>query len=140
MEFRVSLDQLDRFAGQFWQEAGNRRVFAFHGPMGAGKTTLITALCRAKGVADTMSSPTFSIINEYRFQENGSEQKIYHMDLYRLRDEEEATTAGVEDVLYSGQTCFVEWPEKAPGLFDEHTLHVTITPLTDTERLVKMRT
>jgi tRNA threonylcarbamoyladenosine biosynthesis protein TsaE len=136
MEFRVSIDQLDAFADTFWQQAGERRVFAFHGPMGAGKTTLITALCRAKGVQDTMSSPTFSIINEYVYRENGSERKIYHMDLYRLRDEEEATTAGVEDVLYSGHTCFVEWPEKAPGLFDNDVQHVTITPLSDTDRLV----
>ena len=136
MEFRVSLDQLDAFAETFWKQVGSHRVFAFHGPMGAGKTTLITALCRARGVQDTMSSPTFSIINEYVYQEQGSEKKIYHMDLYRLRDEEEATTAGVEDVLYSGQTCFVEWPEKAPGLFDKEALHVTITPLTDSERLV----
>jgi tRNA threonylcarbamoyladenosine biosynthesis protein TsaE len=83
-----------------------------------------------------MSSPTFSIINEYRYSTNGTEGKIYHMDLYRLRDEEEATTAGVEDVLYSGQICFVEWPEKAPGLFDTEVQHVTITPLSDTERLV----
>lgn len=136
MEFNVKLEDLDQFAALFWRSVPGARRFAFHGPMGAGKTTLITALCRHKGVQDTMGSPTFSIINEYRFEENGQPQRIYHMDLYRLKDEEEVIQAGVEDCLYSGAYCLVEWPEKAPQLFDAQTVHVTITPASEHERRI----
>ena len=94
----------------------------FHGNMGAGKTTFIHALCELKGVTDVVGSPTFSIINEYSFADG----MIYHIDLYRLKDEEEAMRAGVEDCLYSDHICFVEWPEKAPGIFPADTVHVSI--------------
>ena len=90
--------------------------------MGAGKTTFIHALCEVKGVKDVVGSPTFSIINEY-YCPSG---KIFHIDLYRLKDEEEAIRAGVEDCLYSDHICFVEWPEKAPDLFPNDTVHVFI--------------
>ena len=93
--------------------------------MGSGKTTLIHAICDEKGVSSPVSSPTFALINEYSAA-NGS---IYHIDLYRLNDEEEAVRAGVEDVLYSGKTCLVEWPEKAPSIFPEDTVHIFIEPL-----------
>jgi tRNA threonylcarbamoyladenosine biosynthesis protein TsaE len=92
--------------------------------MGAGKTTFIHALCEVLKVKGAISSPTFSIINQYTTEMNTT---IYHMDLYRLKDEQEAINAGVEDCLYSGNTCLVEWPEKAPGIFPGDTLHVTIT-------------
>jgi len=94
--------------------------------MGSGKTTFIHALCDVKGVKDVVGSPTFSIINEYVFEENGVIQKIYHIDLYRLKDEEEALRAGVEDCLYSDHICFVEWPEKAEDILPEETVHVAI--------------
>lgn len=109
-------------AKRFWQQWPLQKVFAFHGAMGAGKTTFIHALCSAKGVTDTVGSPTFSIINEYAYPEG----KIYHIDLYRLRDEEEALRAGVEDVLYSGELCFVEWPDRAPGIFPPATISLQI--------------
>src|SRR5215211_5600042 len=124
MQFQISLEDLPAFAKKFWKEQPNALVFAFHGEMGAGKTTLIAALCREKGSTDALSSPTFSIINEYVYQNSGTEEKIYHIDLYRLKDEEEVVAAGVEDCLYSGALCLVEWPEKAPHLFDERTVHV----------------
>lgn len=108
----------------FWQEANDDRVFAFHGEMGSGKTTFIHALCDVKGVTDVVGSPTFSIINEYVFGENEMTKKIFHMDLYRLANEEEAIRAGVEDCLYSDHICLVEWPEKAPGIFPQNTVHV----------------
>lgn len=136
MPLQVSLDQLDAFAEQLWKQLGNATVVLFHGAMGAGKTTLIGALCRAKGVKDSVSSPTFSIINEYQYQEHGVLKKLFHLDLYRLKNEEEAAQAGVEDAVYSGALCFVEWPEKAPRLFDEHAVHVVIEPVTSTERKV----
>ena len=122
MQLRVTLTNIDDFAEKFWQLAGNNKVFAFHGNMGAGKTTTIAALCRHKGVTDALGSPTFSIINEYYFPEG----KIFHIDLYRLKDEQEAIRAGVEDCLYSDHICFVEWPEKAPGIFPPDTVHAFI--------------
>lgn len=96
------------------------KVVALHGDMGAGKTTLVHALGEVMGIHEVVSSPTFSIINEYGW-EGGP---VFHIDLYRLKDEEEAIQAGVEDCLYSGATCLVEWPDRAPGLFPPDTLHL----------------
>ena len=120
MKMSYHLDNIEKAAGTLLNETGGKMVIAFHGNMGAGKTTFIHALCKAMGVKDVVTSPTFSIINEYRFPGG----KIFHIDLYRLKDEEDALRAGVEDCLYSGDPCFVEWPEKAAGLFPPHTLHV----------------
>ncbi|RYZ20197.1 MAG: tRNA (adenosine(37)-N6)-threonylcarbamoyltransferase complex ATPase subunit type 1 TsaE [Chitinophagaceae bacterium] len=119
MTLEYRLQELEQFADRFWRSAGAARVFAVHGPMGAGKTTTIAALCAAKGVKAAVSSPTFSIINEYVYEEGGRPQPLYHMDLYRLRDLEEIIAAGVEDCLNSGAICFVEWPEKAPELLED---------------------
>ena len=136
MEWIFSVETLKETAAAFFKEAGSATVFAFHGPMGAGKTTFIHALCEELGVKDVVGSPTFSIINEYRYFADGKMKPLYHMDLYRLRDEEEAQRAGVEDALYSGHICLVEWPEKAPGIFPEHTTHVYIELVdTHTRRL-----
>ena len=110
---------------RLWSAVGNKKVIAFHGSMGAGKTTFIHALCTIKGVTDTVGSPTFSIINEYKYPGG----KIFHIDLYRLKDEEEALRAGVEDVLYSGELCLVEWPDRAPGIFPPDTVEVKIEAL-----------
>ncbi|HVU56898.1 MAG TPA: tRNA (adenosine(37)-N6)-threonylcarbamoyltransferase complex ATPase subunit type 1 TsaE [Puia sp.] len=122
MEICFSLQDMLPAAEKFWQQWASQKVFAFHGSMGAGKTTFIHALCSIKGVTDTVGSPTFSIINEYGYPGG----KIFHIDLYRLRDEEEALRAGVEDVLYSGQLCLVEWPERAPGIFPPDTVTIKI--------------
>lgn len=139
MRFQVSLQQLAGFAHSFWEMAGEARVFAFHGQMGAGKTTIITAICRARGVKDPIASPTFSIINEYEFNEAGSDKTIYHIDLYRLKDEEEVIRAGVEDCIYSDSICLVEWPEKAPHLFDDQTVDVYIEATSENERRIDIR-
>ena len=138
MEFTVSLDTIDAFANDFWQYIKDAKVFAFHGDMGAGKTTIVTALCRKKGVRDTIGSPTFSIINEYSYIESGQIKKIFHIDLYRLKDEEEVMQAGVEDVVYSGEIVMIEWPEKAPHLLDEKTIHIRIALLNENKRLVEI--
>lgn len=138
MEWIFSLDRIEETAAAFIKAAGNTRVFAFHGPMGAGKTTFIQTLSTAWGVRTTVSSPTFSIINEYRYMDKGNQVPLYHMDLYRLRDEEEAQRAGVEDALYSGYICLVEWPERAPGIFPEDTLHVYISLLDTKTRQIKI--
>src|SRR5262245_10608855 len=126
MELIFGLENIKEIATRFWKTAGNAKVFAFHGEMGSGKTTFIHALCDVKGVKDAVSSPTFSIINEYNYIEDGTSKKIFHLDLYRLKDEEEAIRAGIEDCLYSDQICFAEWPEKAPGIFPDDTLHIYI--------------
>ncbi|GAB2836854.1 tRNA (adenosine(37)-N6)-threonylcarbamoyltransferase complex ATPase subunit type 1 TsaE [Ferruginibacter profundus] len=133
MEVIFKLEDIQDAAATFLAGISANKVIAFHGGMGAGKTTFIHALCETMGVKGTISSPTFSIINQYT---DATGNTIYHMDLYRLRDEQEAVNAGVEDCLYSGNTCLVEWPEKAPGVFPDNTLHVTITMLdTNTRKL-----
>ena len=134
----VSLHELDHFANTFWQQAGEHKVFLFYGDMGAGKTTIIEALCLAKGVKERMGSPTFSIINQYAYADGEKENLIYHIDLYRLKDEEEIIQAGVEDCVYSGAICMIEWPQKAPRLFDDNTVKVYITPLNETQRSIKI--
>jgi tRNA threonylcarbamoyladenosine biosynthesis protein TsaE len=123
MQISFTLDTIKDAARKLWEAAGDRKVFAFHGPMGAGKTTFVHALCDVKGVTSTVGSPTFSIINEYAFPGG----QLYHIDLYRLKDEEEAIRAGVEDCLYSGNICLVEWPERAEGIFPDNTLPVFIS-------------
>ena len=122
MDFTYRLNEINGAAIWFWQATDDKKVIAFHGAMGSGKTTFIHALCEVKGVKDVVGSPTFSIINEYCFPGG----MIYHIDLYRLKDEQEATRAGVEDCLYSDHICFVEWPEKAPGIFPIDSIHVFI--------------
>lgn len=124
MDLNFNLTGINTAAAQLLNVAGNYKVLAFYGEMGAGKTTFIHALCEAMGVKSTISSPTFSIINQYATVDN---KTVYHMDLYRLKDEQEALNAGVEDCLFSGNICLVEWPEKAPGIFPDDTLYVTIT-------------
>ena len=115
-----ALQEIDQAAMQLIAAAAGRKIFAFHGEMGAGKTTLIHAICQQLNIKDAFGSPTFSIINEYR---TGSGEIVYHLNLYRLKDESEAIAAGVEDCLYAGNMCLVEWPEKAPGLFPDDTVH-----------------
>jgi tRNA threonylcarbamoyladenosine biosynthesis protein TsaE len=139
MQFHVRLNELDKFAAVFWDYVNDQKVFAFHGEMGAGKTTIINALCHRKGTRDATGSPTFSIINEYAYQQNGETKKIFHIDLYRLKDDEEVVQTGVEDCVYSGSICMVEWAEKAAHLFGENSVHIYIEPLSETERQILVR-
>lgn len=127
MDLFFTLDTIKDAARQLFQLAGNKKVFAFHGEMGTGKTTFIHTLCDLKGVKEIVGSPTFAIINEYAYNCEGTRRIIFHIDLYRLKDEAEAINAGVEDCLYSGNICFVEWPDKAPGIFPSETMHVYLT-------------
>ncbi len=114
MEFLYSIEEINLAAKWLLEQAGNSKVIAFHGELGAGKTTLISVICGELGVKDTVSSPTFSIINIYE-TESGS--RLYHLDLYRLKSEQEAIEAGIEECVESGSFCFVEWPERFPDLF-----------------------
>jgi tRNA threonylcarbamoyladenosine biosynthesis protein TsaE len=143
MEWIISPGNINRVAKEFWKEINNKTVIAFHGPMGSGKTTFIHALCDVKAVKDVVGSPTFSIINEYEYVpmdigSEGTKKVLFHIDLYRLKDSKEAMKAGVEDVLYSGNVCLVEWPEKAPGLFPDNTVHVFIEWVDDKTRRLKI--
>lgn len=135
MELNFTLDNITAAANKFIEVTANYAVFALHGDMGAGKTTFVHAVCEAMGIKDNISSPTFSIINQYT---NKEARIVYHIDLYRLKDEEEAMQAGVEDCLYSGNTCFVEWPDRASGILPDDTLHVTITAIDMITRKLKI--
>jgi tRNA threonylcarbamoyladenosine biosynthesis protein TsaE len=96
------------------------------GPGGAGKTTLIKALCKALGVQEMVSSPTFALVNEYEATNLAPRTRVYHIDLYRLAAEDEAIRAGIEDHLYSGDLCLVEWPQRAWGIMPENILRVIL--------------
>lgn len=122
MELVYTLDGIAAAAGEVLEAIGRHRLVAFEGELGAGKTTLIQAICRRLGVRGTMSSPTFSIINEYEAEG----RVIFHIDLYRCNSEEEAVRAGVDECIHSGNWCLVEWPSKAEGLFAEDTVRVHI--------------
>jgi len=102
-------EELEAIAQQLLTLAGNRKVWLFEGEMGAGKTTLIKVLCQQLGVVAGMSSPTFSIVNEYA---TGGKEKVFHFDLYRLKKNVELADIGFDDYLYSGQYCFIEWPNQ----------------------------
>jgi tRNA threonylcarbamoyladenosine biosynthesis protein TsaE len=138
MELIFSLNNIKEIATRFWKMAGDIRVFAFHGEMGSGKTTFIHALCDVKGVKEAVTSPTFSIVNEYTYAENGIHKQIFHLDLYRLKDAKEAVQAGVEDCLYSENICLVEWPEKAAAIFPDDTLHVHIEVVDSANRKLRI--
>lgn len=132
MELEYELADIDKASAQVYEAVKGKNILTFAGEMGAGKTTFIQALCRRMGVRGVMGSPTFSIINEYEAEKG----PVYHIDLYRCRDEEEAIRAGVEDCLYSGWTCLVEWPSKAPSLFPEETIRISITEINDHTRKI----
>jgi tRNA threonylcarbamoyladenosine biosynthesis protein TsaE len=126
MELKLNISDIDMHAAaakQLIDFAGKERVFLFNAPMGAGKTTFIKSLCRYLGVIDTMSSPTYSIVNEY---DTKGEFKIYHFDLYRLRSSEELFEIGIEDYLSSGNYVFIEWPELAMPFLDSYLRNIIL--------------
>ncbi|MBP5725420.1 MAG: tRNA (adenosine(37)-N6)-threonylcarbamoyltransferase complex ATPase subunit type 1 TsaE [Bacteroidales bacterium] len=134
MEITInSIDEIAQAARDFKAAIGDHRVIAFHGEMGAGKTTFIKALCAEFGVTDNVASPTFAIINEYL---TPSDETIYHFDLYRLETIADLQNIGAEDYFYSGNLCLIEWPDIAEPLLPANTLHVTITVLPDKTRKI----
>lgn len=125
MQISYSLADIQTAVHQFWQYAHTYRVLTLNGGLGAGKTTFVSALCAYLGVEEVVSSPTFSLVNEYRYKDGATgERSILHADWYRLRDEEEAIQAGMEDMLQQDALCIVEWAGQAPGILPEHYLQV----------------
>lgn len=122
---------LDRAAAEFLEKIGDNTLVAFFAPMGAGKTTFTTALCKALGVTDPVGSPTFAIVNEY-LRADGD--YMYHFDFYRINKLSEAIEIGLDDYLYSGCLCIMEWPENVEELLPEDTLRVNITVNPDLSR------
>jgi tRNA threonylcarbamoyladenosine biosynthesis protein TsaE len=123
-----SPDELKPIASALIEYHNNKRIFAFHGEMGAGKTTFIKSICEILEVTDTVSSPTFAIVNEYLTANFGS---VYHFDLYRIKSWNEMLEIGYEDYFYSGNYCLLEWPEKIVNLLPEETVHVDISVSND---------
>ncbi|MGN1046718.1 MAG: tRNA (adenosine(37)-N6)-threonylcarbamoyltransferase complex ATPase subunit type 1 TsaE [Candidatus Cryptobacteroides sp.] len=126
-------NDLDRAAGEFLKETAGHNLIAFFAPMGAGKTTFTTAICRRLGVGDAVCSPTFTIVNEY--VTSGGES-VYHFDFYRINKLQEAVDIGLDDYLYSGCLCLMEWPENVEELLPEETLRVYIRVNDDLSRTV----
>lgn len=134
MEIKIeNLEQINSAARQFIDNIGDRKVFAFYGKMGAGKTTFTKAICEELQVSDVITSPTFAIINEYESPEAGT---IYHFDFYRIKKLEEVYDMGYEDYFYSGRLCFIEWPELVEDLLPENVTKVTIVENEDGSRTV----
>lgn len=139
MSFTITIKDTDKSlaeaAAKFVAEMDDRTVYAFHGEMGAGKTTFIAALAHALGVGeDVANSPSFSLINEYR--SDTTAELIYHFDLYRLESLDEALEIGVEDYLDSGALCLIEWPDVIEPVLPDDTVHVNITVNDDNTRTV----
>ena len=124
------LEKIDDVARQIVVFAGDTKVWTFQGEMGSGKTTLIRCICQHLGVVDNVSSPTFSLVNEYQ---NNRGEVFYHFDFYRIKDETEAFDIGTEDYFYSGDHCLIEWPSKVVSLIPERYMNVEISVL-DTEK------
>lgn len=135
MELRSKqLEDLPKVAQKIVELTKSNKILTFSGQMGAGKTTLITAICKALGVEDSISSPTYSLVNEYIDADGHS---VYHFDFYRIEDEEEALDMGVEEYFYSGNLCLIEWPEKIERMLPENCLQIKIN-LEKSERIFNL--
>ena len=128
-----TLDQIDEIAHLLIQEAGDQKIWIFKGEMGAGKTTLIKSLAKALQVADSVSSPTFGIVNEYQTQ---GKVILYHFDFYRLDDPMEALDIGIEEYFYSGNYCWLEWAEKIAPFLPERFFHIELALASETGRIL----
>lgn len=133
----ISIHQLPEVAAYIEQLSHTHPILLVDGEMGAGKTTLISLICQQLDCIDIPSSPTYSIVNTYQTTKNG---EIYHFDFYRLKDEEEAIQSGLDELLYSGKTCFVEWGEKIAKLLPENYVRVTIEKISNDKRNILITT
>ena len=139
MEIKIQdIEHIRETAREFIKHIGDRRVFAFYGKMGAGKTTFVKAICEELGVEDVITSPTFAIINEYTPSSLllPPSSKIFHFDFYRIKKLEEVYDMGYEDYFYSGALCFIEWPELIEEVLPDDAVRVHIEEQPDGSRLV----
>jgi tRNA threonylcarbamoyladenosine biosynthesis protein TsaE len=136
VSFSYELNSIDQAAQRIILEAGTEKIWVFKGQMGAGKTTLIKALSRAMGVLDTVSSPTFGIVNEYQTNQG---ELIFHFDFYRLDDPMEALEIGIEEYFYSGKICWVEWAERIAQFLPENFFLITIESESDIRRKITLQ-
>ncbi len=128
-----NLENLEDAARAFISYHGDNKIFAFHGTMGVGKTTFIKAICKQLGTFDNVTSPTFSIVNEYKTKDGKS---IFHFDFYRIKDIDEVYDLGYEEYLYSGNYCFIEWPGKIDSLLPGNTVSLLIKENEKGERIL----
>lgn len=131
-----NLNDISEAAQRFADQMGDNKVFAFYGDMGAGKTTFIKAICEVLGVKETITSPTFAIVNEYK---SGSGDPIFHFDFYRINKLEEAYDFGYEDYFYSGNVCFIEWPELIEPILPLDIVEVAIRETENGSRVVEVK-
>lgn len=131
MEIVYDLDNIENAAKEFLLVTKKYKVLAFSGDLGAGKTTFISSLCKVLNVSETISSPTYSIIQEYATQ---NDEIIFHIDLYRIKNEREAMDAGIEDCINSNEICMVEWPERALNIFPQNTVFANFEILSENQR------
>jgi len=130
-----SLSDLNIVADKFLRLMRDKKVFAFFGPMGVGKTTFIKALCNELGVVEIVTSPTFALVNEYQ---TGSGEVVYHFDFYRIEKIEEVYDFGYEDYFFSGKYCFIEWPEKVAEILPENIVYVQMVENEDGSRTINI--
>ena len=136
-ELRInSLEDINSVAKQFIELVGESRVFAMYGAMGVGKTTFVKAVCEELGVDDTINSPTFAIINEYRTPQD---KIVYHFDFYRIEDVQEAYDFGYEDYFYSKAMCFIEWPERIESILPADVINLNFTEEEDGSRTIQVK-
>lgn len=136
IEIFFELNEIDGAAKEFLKIVKDNKVFAFSGELGAGKTTFISAVCKELKVAETVTSPTYSIIQEYK---TIGDKIIYHIDLYRIKSGQEAMEAGIEDCLNSNEICLVEWPEKAMEIFPADTVFINLEIVSESKRKLVMQ-
>lgn len=138
MKRMYRLNELDDVAHEVAAFVQIHRIACFEGNLGAGKTTLIKAICKQLGVIDSVSSPTFSLLNIYRTSSGSRCSEIVHIDLYRISNEEEAVRAGIEEYVYSNACCLVEWPQRAPGILPDKYLRIHLFVSGEDERMIEV--
>jgi len=130
------LSEISMAASRFIKHFSKYKIFAFYGEMGVGKTTFIKAICKELEVIDLTNSPSFAIVNEYKREKSG---EVYHIDFYRIKKEEEIFDLGYEEYLYSGQYCFIEWPECVEHMLPGKTISIIMTKSTANSRQIKLK-